>query len=89
MLIYFQPALYANGSDARMIARKSQPLWVSFTGTYFEVFIWSLATIVWSATDFGAWLYTITLVIMATSGLKTLANLVPLIKLDGYYLLSD
>src|SRR5262249_46236615 len=29
------------------------------------------------------------LVVMATSGVKTLFNLNPLIKLDGYYLLSD
>jgi len=29
------------------------------------------------------------LVVMATSGIKTLFNLNPLIKLDGYYLLSD
>lgn len=89
MLVYFQPALYANVSDAWMMAQKSQKLWISFAGAYFELFIWSLATILWSATDFGNWLHTVSLVIMASSGIKTLFNFVPLIKLDGYYLLSD
>src|SRR5438046_9291526 len=40
-------------------------------------------------TEPDTWINFVTLSVMATSGLKTLLNFNPLIKLDGYYLLSD
>src|SRR5437016_8955034 len=40
-------------------------------------------------TEPDTWINFMTLSVMATSGLKTLLNFNPLIKLDGYYLLSD
>ena len=88
LLMYFQPAFYCNVSDAWFFP-KSQRLWVSFAGPYFEVFIWALATLAWRATDTDTWVNHVALVVMATSGIKTFFNFNPLIKLDGYYLLSD
>ena len=88
LLMYFQPAFYCNVSDAWFFP-KSQRLWVSFAGPYFEVFIWAVATLAWRATDTDTWLNHVALVVMATSGIKTFFNFNPLIKLDGYYLLSD
>lgn len=89
MLIYFQPAFYCNVSDAWLFPEKSKRLWVTFAGAYFEIFLWALATLAWRLSDPEAWIHFLALVIMATSGIKTLFNLNPLIKLDGYYLLSD
>jgi putative peptide zinc metalloprotease protein len=89
MLLYFQPAFYCNVSDAWLIAEKRKRLWVTFAGAYFEMLVWALATIAWRLTETDTWLNFVALVIMATSGVKTLFNLNPLIKLDGYYLLSD
>lgn len=89
MLIYFQPAFYCNVSDAWLFPEKSKRLWVTFSGAYFEVFLWALATLTWRAAAPGTWVSFAALVIMATSGIKELFNLNPLIKLDGYYLLSD
>jgi multidrug efflux pump subunit AcrA (membrane-fusion protein) len=43
----------------------------------------------WWIVDVDTSLSFLALVIMTTSGIKTLFNLNPLIKLDGYYLLSD
>src|SRR5207247_2957373 len=40
-------------------------------------------------TDGETWINYLALIVMATSGIKTCFNLNPLIKLDGYYLLSD
>ena len=89
MLIYFQPALYCNVSDAWLFSKKSQRLWVGLAGPFFELFLWALATMAWRVTETGTWINEISLVVMAVSGIKTLFNFNPLIKLDGYYLLSD
>jgi multidrug resistance efflux pump len=89
LLIYLQPAFYCNVSDAWLIPEKSKRLWVTFAGAWFELFIWALATFVWRVTDTDVWLNHLALVVMAASGIATLFNFNPLIKLDGYYLLSD
>jgi len=89
MLMYFQPALYCNVSDAWLFPEKSKRLWVGFAGPYFELVIWALATLAWRLTNPATLLNGVALVVMVSSGIKTLYNFNPLIKLDGYYLLSD
>jgi putative peptide zinc metalloprotease protein len=89
MLIYFQPALYCNVSEAWLFGEKSKRLWVTFAGAYFELFLWALATVTWRVTDPGTGLSLLALIVIVTSGIKIFINLNPLIKLDGYYLLSD
>jgi putative peptide zinc metalloprotease protein len=89
MLLYFQPAFYCDVSDAWLFPEKSKRLWVGFAGPYFEMFLWGLATLTWRVTEPGTWIHQASLVVTVTSGIKTIFNFVPLIKLDGYYLLSD
>ena len=89
MLIYFSPALYVNVSDAWLFPEKSKRLWVGFAGPYFELFLWALATWVWRLTNTDTAINFVAFIVMLTSGVKTLFNLNPLIKLDGYYLFSD
>ena len=89
LLLCLQPALYCNVSDAWLFPEKSKRLWVGFAGPYFELFLWALATLAWRVTDNDRWIHQACIVVMATSGIKTLFNFNPLIKLDGYYLLSD
>jgi multidrug resistance efflux pump len=89
MLIYFQPAFYCNISDAWLFPKKSQRLWVTAAGASFELFVWSVATLVWIVVEPGTWVSGLALIVMATSAIKQFFNLNPLIKLDGYYLLSD
>src|SRR5207244_9974146 len=89
LLIYFQPAFYCNVSDAWLFPEKSRRLWVTFAGPYFELFLWALSTLTWRVTESGTGLRWVALVVMVTSGIKLFFNLNPLIKLDGYYLLSD
>ena len=89
LLIYFQPAFYCNISDAWLFREKARRLWVTFAGAYFELFVWAVATLLWRVAERGTWVSATALVVMATSGVKIFLNLNPLIKLDGYYLLSD
>jgi multidrug efflux pump subunit AcrA (membrane-fusion protein) len=89
LLIYFQPAFYCNVSDAWLFPEKSRRLWVMFAGVWLDLLVWAVATIAWRLTDADTSVHFLALVVMATSAVKTLFNLNPLIKLDGYYLLSD
>jgi multidrug resistance efflux pump len=89
MLIYFQPAFYCNVSDAWLFPERSKRLWVGFAGPWFELFIWALATLLWLASDVESTVSRIAYIFMTVSGVKTLFNFNPFIKLDGYYLLSD
>jgi multidrug resistance efflux pump len=89
LLIYFQPAFYCNISDAWLFPERAKRMWVTFAGGYLETVVWAFATLVWRVTDTDTWLNFLALIVMATSGIKLFFNLNPLIKLDGYYLLSD
>ncbi|PYK99362.1 MAG: hypothetical protein DME19_08895, partial [Verrucomicrobia bacterium] len=89
LLLLLQPCLYCNVSDAWLFPQKSKRLWVSFAGPYFELFLWALAALAWRLTESDTWLNYVALAVTATSGVKTLLNFNPLIKMDGYYLLSD
>ena len=89
MLIYFQPAFYCDVSDSWMFPSKRQRLWVTFAGGYFQLVLWGVATIVWRITDTDTLINQIVLVVIVFAGLQTLVNFNPLIKLDGYYMLSD
>jgi putative peptide zinc metalloprotease protein len=89
MLIYFQPAFYCNVSDAWMFPERAKRLWVGFAGPYFELFLWSLATLAWRVTDVDTPINYVALAVMTISGIKGLIDLNPFLKLDGYYLLSD
>ncbi len=89
LLIYFQPALYCNVSDAWLFPEKRKRLWVSFAGPYFELFLWALATLTWRLTNPDTWVNSAALIVTAGSGVKTLLNFNPFVKFDGYYLLSD
>src|ERR1051326_5137644 len=89
LLLYFQPAFYCNVSEAWLFHKKYQRLWVTFAGAYFELVVCAIATLIWRLIEPGTWLNSLALIVMATSAIKTFFNLNPLIKLDGYYLLSD
>ena len=81
--------MYCNVSDAWLFPEKRKRLLVTLAGAWFEVFCWALATLFWRLTDPATLPNYLALVVATTLGIKTLFNLNPLIKLDGYYLLSD
>ena len=89
MLIYFQPAFYCDVSDSWMFPSKRQRMWVTFAGGYFQLIFWGVCTVVWRLTDSDALINQIAFIVVVFAGLQTLVNFNPLIKLDGYYILSD
>ena len=89
LLLYFQPCFFCNVSDAYLFKEKSKKLWVTFAGAYCQIFVWATATLLWRVTALDTGLNSFLFVVMITSGVSVLFNFNPLIKLDGYYLLSD
>jgi len=89
MLIYFSPAFYCDVSDAWMFPRRRDRMLVTLAGGYSQLILWGLCTIIWRVTEPDTYINHIMLVVVLFSGLQTLFNFNPLIKLDGYYMLSD
>jgi putative peptide zinc metalloprotease protein len=88
LILYLIPGFYCNVSDAWML-KKRQRMQVSAAGGFIQLILWSWATIIWrllSPETFGS---RVCLITIAFSGIQTLFNFNPLIRLDGYYLLSD
>ena len=88
MVLYFIPAFYCNVSDAWMLKKRERIL-VSFAGGYVQFLIWALATICWRFLAIETPASRVCLITIAFCGIQTFLNFNPLIRLDGYYMLSD
>ncbi|MFZ1684719.1 MAG: HlyD family efflux transporter periplasmic adaptor subunit [Candidatus Zixiibacteriota bacterium] len=89
LLLYFQPCFYSDVSDAWLFSKKSQRIAVTLAGLYFQFLFLSLALRVWSVTVPGYFINEFSRICVIVSWVTFLFNFNPLIKLDGYYLLSD
>jgi multidrug resistance efflux pump len=90
MLLYFAPALFCNTNDAWTFEKRSRRLWVTFAGPWIELLIAAVAAIVWISTEPGTFVNKLAFLTVLSGGiLAVLANLNPLLPLDGYYALSD
>ena len=88
LVLYFIPGFYSNVSDAWLL-KKRERIRVSAAGGFVQLVLWAWATICWrllAPETFGS---RVCLIAIAFSGIQTLFNFNPLIRLDGYYLLSD
>jgi multidrug resistance efflux pump len=88
LFLYFQPAFYCDISDTWMMDRRAR-LWSVAAGTWVQVGLWALAVFIWRVTVVESFVHAAALVVVAASGVGALMNLIPFIKLDGYYFLSD
>jgi putative peptide zinc metalloprotease protein len=89
MLIYFSPAFYCDVSDAWMFANTRHRMAVTLAGGYSQLILWGVCAVLWRITEPDTILNHMMLIVVLFSGLQTLLNFNPLIKLDGYYMLSD
>jgi putative peptide zinc metalloprotease protein len=89
LLLCFMPCFYCNVTDAWLFRERSKRLWVMLAGGYCDLCLWALAVLIWrlvlpdSVTHYLAW------VVLSVLGARTFFNFNPLLKLDGYYMLSD
>jgi putative peptide zinc metalloprotease protein len=89
LLLLGIPCLYADVSDAWMLRRRSDRMFISAAGMYLESWIAILATFVWLTSNPGD-ARDISATLIAVCSVSTLLiNANPLLRYDGYYLLSD
>ena len=90
MLLFFTPTLYCNTSDSWLLPNKWHRAAIGLAGMYVEVFIFSCATFTWWLTEEVELAHYVALNVMIVCSISTLLlNGNPLMKFDGYYVLSD
>ena len=89
-LIYLTPAFFVDVTEAWVYANRVQRVITMLAGIWIELAICGLATLVWWGTPAGGGLHELAYKIILITGVAVvLMNLNPLIKLDGYYILSE
>ena len=89
MILVLTPCLYCNVSDSWMLPSKWHRAAIGAAGIYVEVVLASICTFIWWFTDEGL-LHYLCLNVMFISSVSTiLFNANPLLRYDGYYIVSD
>ena len=89
MLLVFMPVPYVDASSAWAFRNKWHRAFVGFGGMYVELAVAAVAAMVWAATGPGT-IHAIAYNMIFVAGVSTiLFNGNPLIRFDGYYILSD
>ncbi|MBX3425657.1 MAG: HlyD family efflux transporter periplasmic adaptor subunit [Pirellulales bacterium] len=89
MLLAGVPSLYCDASDAWQLPAKGRRMLVSAAGMLVELALAATALLVWQFTQPGA-VNLLALAVAVVASVNTLAiNANPLLRYDGYYLLSD
>lgn len=89
LLMFFIPCLYCNVSDAWLIREKWKRLLITAAGGYCDLCLWMAGVFVWRVTVPGSLASFLSLMVVTVCGGRGFMNLNPLLRLDGYYLLSD
>jgi len=89
LFMLFAPLAYVDVTSSWRFRARWQRIVVAAAGMYVELAIAAIAAIVWSETDSG-WLNNLCYNAVVMAGFTTLVfNANPLMKFDGYYILSD
>jgi putative peptide zinc metalloprotease protein len=89
MLLVFTPCLYCNVSDAWMIPSKWRRAAIGAAGMYIELILAAVATFLWWLSEPGLFNHLCLNVMFVCSVSTVLFNANPLMRFDGYYILSD
>jgi putative peptide zinc metalloprotease protein len=90
MMLVLTPCLYCNVSDSWMLPSRWHRAAIGAAGMYVELVLASICTYIWWFTDPDTYLNKISLNVMFISSVSTLMfNANPLLRYDGYYILSD
>ena len=90
MLIYLMPAFYCDVTEVWISATKVQRLATIIAGIWIEMVVCGLGMIVWLNTEAGQTLHEFAYQVILITGIAViLINLNPLIKLDGYFFLTE
>ncbi len=89
MLLVLTPAMYCNTSDSWVLPNKWHRIAIGAAGMYVELILAGICTWIWWYTQPG-WLHHLTLNIVFLCSVSTVMfNANPLLRYDGYYMMSD
>lgn len=89
-LVYLTPAFFTDVIEAWVYATRQQRLVIIVSGVWTEMMFSAAATPIWWGTPKGSWAHEFAYKIILITGLGVIFfNWNPLIKLDGYYLLTE
>jgi putative peptide zinc metalloprotease protein len=89
LIYYFLPALYCNVSSLHLIPHRHQRLWVIAAGVYWQMLVGTLALLAWFIFVPYTLLADLAFAFFLGSVVDVIFNANPLIKLDGYYFVSQ
>lgn len=89
MLLVFTPAMYCDTSDSWVLPNRWHRIAIGAAGMYVEIVMAACCTFIWWFTHPG-WIHYLSLNIMFLCSVSTLMfNANPLMRYDGYFMLSD
>lgn len=89
-LLYLSPCFYVDTSELWVYASRWQRVMGIIAGLWVEMIFCSCSTVVWWATAPGTFAHEFAYKVMLITGIgAVIISLNPLIKLDGYYLLTE
>jgi putative peptide zinc metalloprotease protein len=90
MFLYLTPAFFVDVTETWVSATRIQRLATIIAGIWVEMVVCGLAMILWTNTQPGAFVHDLSYKIILITGLAVVVmNLNPLLKLDGYYFLTE
>ncbi len=89
MILVLTPCLYCNVSDSWMLPNKWHRAAIGVAGVFVECVLASICTFLWWFTKEGLFHYLCLNVMFLSSVSTIIFNINPLLRYDGYYILSD
>ena len=89
MLLVFSPCLYCDVTDSWMLRNKWKRIAIAAAGMYIEVVLSAVAIYVWAFSGEGLVKMLALNVFFVTTVTTVIFNANPLMRFDGYYILSD
>lgn len=87
-LMYGFPSAYTNVTDSYKLKNTSEKMWVILAGILFQAWVGFVALLIWTFSTPHTLPSDLSYMVYLASFMNLLVNLNPLIKLDGYYLLT-
>jgi putative peptide zinc metalloprotease protein len=89
-LIYLAPAFYTDITEGEVTATRYERMVISLAGVWIELVLYSIIAPIWLGTPPYTVLHDACYTVMLITGISAvLLNWNPLIKLDGYYILTE
>ena len=90
MFLYLTPCFFADITEAWVSTSRLHRMAAIIAGIWIEMVVCGIAMVVWTNTAPGVWLHDFSYKVILITGLAVIVmNLNPLLKLDGYYFLTE